>query len=301
MASIVIAAHNEAAVIERCLDAVLAATNPGEFDVTVVANGCSDNTARLAAARGGVRVLELPAAGKVAALNAGDDVAVGYPRIYLDADIVVSADDIRALCDALAARDATRCAPPLAVTAKRQVDVSRSPRPVRAYYAINARLPVFKNALIGRGVIALSAEGRSRFDRFPDVMADDLFLDSIFADAEKREVDAVATVVAAPRRTTDLVRRLARVRRGNASLRAALPARRDSRGAGRRRGRMSWLTDVVLRDPVLAPAALWYVTITLVAVILAKRSPQGTAWGRDNSTRQDVHGAGRRQLTAGHG
>ena len=101
MTSIVIAAHNEAAVLGRCLDAVLTGAAPGEFDVTVVANGCTDATAEVATARPGVRVLDLPAAGKVGALNAGDAVAVGYPRIYLDADIVIPATGIRVLRDAL--------------------------------------------------------------------------------------------------------------------------------------------------------------------------------------------------------
>ncbi len=61
--SIVIAAYNEAAVIGRCLDALLSGAAPGEFDVTVVANGCTDDTAEVAA-RAGVRVLDLSSPGK---------------------------------------------------------------------------------------------------------------------------------------------------------------------------------------------------------------------------------------------
>ena len=90
LASVVIAAHNEAAVIDRCLDALLADAAPGELDVTVVANGCTDDTAAVAGTRAGVRVVDLPEPGKVAALNAGDAVAVGFPRLYLDADVVLS-------------------------------------------------------------------------------------------------------------------------------------------------------------------------------------------------------------------
>jgi len=288
MTSIVIAAHNEAAVIGRCLDALLAGTSPGEFDVTVVANGCTDSTAQVAAARAMVRVLDLPAAGKVAALNAGDAVAVGYPRIYLDADIVIPAVGVRALRDVLSASAGSQAAKTLAVTARREVDVSRSPLLVRAYFAINSRLPVFRHALIGRGVIALSAEGRGRFGRFPDVINDDLFLDSLFTIAEKREVSSVTVQVSAPRRTRDLVRRLARVRRGNASMRAALAADGGARGAARRGARLSWLRDVALRNPTLIPAATCYAAITFTASVLAML-PQRTAdaWGRDDSSRRD--------------
>jgi glycosyltransferase involved in cell wall biosynthesis len=288
--SIVIAAHNEAAVIGRCLDAVLADAAPGEFDVTVVANGCTDDTAQVAAARSRVRVLDLPSAGKVPALNAGDAVAVGYPRIYLDADIVIPAIGVRALRDALAFPSMTNEAHVLAVTARRELDVSRSPLLVRSYYAINSRLPVFQNALFGRGVIALSAEGRGRFDRFPDVIADDLFVDSLFAAEEKREVGSVSARITAPRRTRDLLRRLVRVRRGNASMRKALAASKGGRDNVRRRARTSWLRDVALREPTLIPAAACYAAITLTAAILA-RLPQrpGATWGRDDSSRQDDH------------
>jgi glycosyltransferase involved in cell wall biosynthesis len=284
--SIVIAAHNEASVIGRCLDTLLAGSAPGEFDVTVVANGCIDTTAQVAAARQGVRVVELVSAGKIAALNAGDEVAVGFPRIYLDADVVIHADGVRVLCAALAAPDPPASTSVLATAPRRELDVSHSTLPVRAYYAINSRLPAFQNALFGRGAIVLSAEGRGRFGRFPDVVADDLFLDSLFAVLEKRQVESVSARVTAPRRSRDLLRRLVRVRRGNADMRAA------SAGGGaqrevRRADRTSWLSDVVLHNPALIPAATCYVAITITAAVLA-RLPAGPGgeWGRDNSSRQ---------------
>ncbi|MDI5941629.1 glycosyltransferase, partial [Micromonospora sp. DH15] len=90
-----IAAHDEANVIGGCLDALLADadTDAGvELDVVVVANGCTDDTARVAAARPGVRVVELAEAGKAHALNAGDAVVRGFPRFYLDAAVGVDAD-----------------------------------------------------------------------------------------------------------------------------------------------------------------------------------------------------------------
>jgi glycosyltransferase involved in cell wall biosynthesis len=287
MPSIVIAAHNEAAVIRRGLDALLGDTAQGEFDVIVVANGCTDDTARIAASSPGVRVLDLPAPGKAAALNAGDDHALGYPRIYLDADIVLSAAEIRALCDALAVANGGPDGRLLAATARREIDVTHSPALVRAYYAINSRLPVFRNSLIGRGVIALSSEGRGRFSRFPDLVADDLFLDSLYMASEKREVDSVTVRVAAPRRTRDLLRRLARVRRANASMRASLPVQQNREVATSRSNLVSWLRDVVLPNPVLIPAAVCYVSITIAALIWARLPRRsGSSWERDESSRR---------------
>ena len=53
------------------------------------------------------------------------------------------------------------------------------------------------------------------------MIADDLFLDAQFDDAEKYCSPSVTVIVHAPRRTADLVRRLVRVRRGNAAMRDA--------------------------------------------------------------------------------
>ncbi len=278
MISVVIAAHNEAAVIGRCLDGLLADARPGEFAITVVANGCTDNTAAVAARRSGVRVLDRPEPGKVGALNAGDTVAVGFPRVYLDADIVLTTAGLRALAAAVADPTTARAAMP-----RRAVDVTGRPLLVRAYFAIHSRLPVFREGLVGRGAIALSAAGRARFDTFPEVTADDLFLDSLFAADEKQEVTEVASVVAAPLRTGDLVRRLTRVRAGNAALRAGTSTGDDGVRPARR---MSWLHDVVLPRPWLAPAAVCYVALTALAALRARRPANATGWARDESSRQ---------------
>ena len=270
-------------MLGRCLDSLLADARPGEFEVVVVANGCTDATAEVAAARPGVRVLDLPAPGKVAALNAGDQLARGFPRIYLDADIVLPTGGLRALRDALAAGP-----PVLAAAPRREVDVSRSPPLVRSYYAISSRLPAFQGTLFGRGTVAISAAGRARFDQFPEVVADDLFLDSLFTTEQKVKVDAVSARVAAPRTTRDLLRRLVRVRRGNESLRAATGHAEGNHSGVRRSSRTSWLRDVALAEPRLLPAAACYAAITLTAALAARlpdRNPGG--WGRDESSRAD--------------
>ncbi|GAB3962678.1 hypothetical protein GCM10027615_01270 [Plantactinospora veratri] len=270
--SVVVAAHDEAAVLGRTLRALLADAQPGEFEVVVVANGCTDATAAVARSVPGVTVRELPEPGKPAALNAGDEAVSGFPRIYLDADITLDTAGARALAAAVAVPGTLAAAP------RRRLDTTGRPLLVRGYYAINGRHPAYRNALFGRGAIALSAAGRARFGRFPDVVADDLFLDGQFTEAEKREVAEVATVVATPRRTADLLRRLGRVRAGNASLRAT-----DDRV--RRAGRTSWLVDVVLPRPWLLPAGLCYLGLTLLAAASARRPAVRDRWGRDESSR----------------
>ncbi|MGW0503773.1 glycosyltransferase [Micromonospora sp. NPDC003241] len=271
--SVVIAAHNEARVIGGCLDALLADDTAGDLDIVVVANGCTDDTARVAGERPGIRVVEVAEAGKANALNVGDSLARCFPRVYLDADVVLTPGALREMAAVLTTGER----PPLAVMPRRAMVTTSRPVAVRAYYAINTRLPIFSDALFGRGAIALSEAGRRRFDRFPAQIADDLYLDSHFTSAEKREVTTATSFVQAPRRTRDLVRTLARVRAGNNLLRASHDGVRASVPS-------SWLRDVVLTRPWLAPAAVAYVTITLTAAVRARRHP-ADGWGRDTSTR----------------
>jgi hypothetical protein len=177
--------------------------------------------------------------------------------------------------------------PILAATAHRELDLTGRPLLVRAYFAINRWLPAFRTGLFGRGVIVLGEAARARFDGFPDMVADDLFLDSLFAAGEKCEVSGVPSRVATPLRTGALIRRLVRVRAGNAAMRTA-SARGDVGAAVRSADRSSWLRDVVLRRPWLAPAAVCYVGITICAALRARGG--NPDWGHDDSTRQEeVH------------
>ena len=280
MPSVVIAAHNEETVIGPSLDALLDQRTSAPLEVVVSANGCTDRTVAIAT-RPGVTVVDRPEPGKAAALNAGDHVATGFPRIYLDADILIPPGGLASVIQRFA-----EAPHPLVVVPRRRVNTAGRPWSVRAYFAINERLPAFRNGLFGRGMIALSEQGRGRFDAFPAMIADDLFVDSLFSDAEKAELSSIEVVVEAPYTSRDLVRRLARVRSGNAELRAAAAAGLvDARV--RSADRWAWLRDVVLADLRLAPAALPYVSITVAAGVLARlRTRAGNDWGRDESTRE---------------
>lgn len=277
MASIVIAAHNEEAVLGACLSALRGESVPSQLAIVVSANGCTDRTAEIARGFDGVVVVDRPEPGKAAAMNAGDAVAEGFPRIYLDADIVVPAGGVARIEDRF--RTATA---PLAVVPRRRLEMEGRPWPVRAYFAINERLPAFRDGLFGRGMIAVSKEGRERFAAFPELIADDLFLDSQFTAEEKAVATDVEVVVEVPRTTRDLVNRLVRVRRGNAQMRAAA-ASGEIGVAVRPSDRWAWL-KVALRRPILLPATIPYVAITVIAARRARRGG-GDRWERDESTR----------------
>ena len=100
--SVIVPAHNEARVIGRLLGPLVSDAAPDELNVIVVANGCTDNTADVAASFGPlVRVLSIPVPSKREALVAGDKAARGFPRIYADADVELGTADVRLLDAAL--------------------------------------------------------------------------------------------------------------------------------------------------------------------------------------------------------
>ena len=98
--SILIPAHDEAAYLPGCLEALLESDDPAGLtaEVIVVANGCTDDTAAVARAHQAtfaekgwpLTVLDLRQGSKLNALNAGEDVAGGRILVYLDADVLVS-------------------------------------------------------------------------------------------------------------------------------------------------------------------------------------------------------------------
>jgi len=101
MVTIIIPAHNEAQVIERLIKKLLESMHPGEFEIIVVANGCADETATVAAIDPAIRVISIPTASKHQALVVGNRAATGFPRLYVDADVELGTEDVRALAQAL--------------------------------------------------------------------------------------------------------------------------------------------------------------------------------------------------------
>jgi hypothetical protein len=275
--SVVIPAHNEARVIGRLLDGLLAGAEPGEFDIVVVPNGCTDDTASIAADHGpDVRVVESPTASKHAALRLGDEHAKGFPRLYVDADIELTAGAARALADALEEPGV------LAVGPRRLVVRDSSAWPVRWYYDIWDQLPSVRSGLYGRGVIGVSEAGHHRIVSMPEVMGDDLAASVAFSDAERKVVSAAMVVVHAPRTVGDLIRRRVRSQTAVSQLAGVTPA-----AAAARTSRAD-LVGILRRRPVLAPQLAVFLAVTIVARQRARRPIRRgdfSTWLRDDSSR----------------
>src|SRR5436305_10679684 len=94
--SVIIPAHDEETTIGRCLEGLLADAREDEFEVIVVCNGCTDRTADVARSfERGATVIEIDRASKYLALRAGENHASGFPRFYIDADVITSAQAVR--------------------------------------------------------------------------------------------------------------------------------------------------------------------------------------------------------------
>lgn len=272
--SVVIPAHNEAAVIRRCLDALLAGFAPGELDVVVSCNGCTDGTADIVRSSWPtVRIIEVAQASKVAALRAAEEIESVFPRLYLDADVVLPATSARLVIERLRTGSVLAARPPISY------DTSGADPLVRSYYRVRVRVPSVMNSLWGAGVYGLSAAGRARFGTFPDLISDDMFVDQWFKRSEIEIVDSAPVVVAVPRRTRDLFRILRRMYCGNAENRA-LPDGQQTTASSTVRG----LIVAAMSGPGVAADAAAYLGIAVAARITLAISPPGR-WARDESSR----------------
>jgi len=276
-ASVVIPARNEGTVIGRCLHALLGDSEPGEFEVVVVGNGCSDDTvARVRAAAQAldrrVTVLDLPAAGKITALRAGEAHATALPRIYLDADVICPTVSARALLRALAEPGVELAVP------DRVLDLSAAGVLVRRYFETWSSFEWVQGQLSGRGAYALNAAGRARFGAIPDVVADDHYVTSRIPREAARIVPGAPVTVFPPSRIHDVVRTRTRIFAGNRQLGAT----------GAATGRGSHLARRTLRPDAWSGLAV-YLPITALAKLRARQGG-ATGWGRDASGRRPAGG-----------
>ncbi|EYD72076.1 glycosyltransferase [Limimaricola hongkongensis] len=184
---ILIPASNEAALIGACLDALAASDAvPGPLRVTVIANGCHDDTAGVARRRRPgferrdlrLRVIERAEGSKIAALNAGEaDLPGDAIRVYLDADVTVSPPLLAQLHAALGT--------PAPLYASGRPRITGQGRVARAYARLWARLPFMAQGVPGCGLFAVSPAGRARWGAFPDLISDDGFVRLCFAPEER--------------------------------------------------------------------------------------------------------------------
>jgi glycosyltransferase involved in cell wall biosynthesis len=277
-AAVIVPAHDEERVLARTLETLLRGLAP-EVQVLVVPNGCTDRTVEVARSFcPRVEVVVVEQASKVAALNAGDAAARGYPRVYLDADIDLCGDRMARLIEVLESPGA------LAAEPRAHIELDGCGVLVRAYYGVWLGLHGRAPGDVGCGLYALSEAGRARFGAFPPVISDDGYVRAHFAPGEIQPVEDVYTVVRAPRTLGALLKIKTRSRLGAIELARRYPelwARK--RGAGVSMGaklrRLPWRLWLAL--PI-------YVVVQLAVRRRAGRQVadlEGYVWERDESSR----------------
>lgn len=270
--SIIIPANNEARYIGQCITALLDSdpVPSHALELIVVANGCTDETVRVAnrydmpaRERGWtLKVLNLPEGSKIKALNAGDATAMGRYRLYLDADVRVGHALMGQIVGALAT-DAPRYATGTPCIAK------SDSRLTRAYARFWQSVPFNRSHAPGYGLFAVNAEGRARWGKFPDVVADDTFVRLQFTPSERVQVAAPYTWP-----MVEGLGRLVRVRRrqdkGTAEIAALYPDLVQNEGKDR-----PDILALAKADPV------GFAVYALVALMVRAGQPfAGKDWSR---------------------
>lgn len=209
--SVIIPAYNE----ENCIGATLRALTKGlcvrEFDIIVVCNGCSDNTAEAAiAAFPQARVIETEVASKTHALNIGVQEAHCETVVFLDADIKTTASSVRLLLSAL------RATRQHLAYGKASFRTTKCSAPVRSFYKAWKLNPYFDGGKVG-GFFAVSKAGLNSLGRFPRVTNDDEYVRRKLM-AKSVFVPAATYIVEPPRTVLSLIKVRSRVYRGNREL-----------------------------------------------------------------------------------
>ncbi|RGP41504.1 hypothetical protein BPTFM16_01810 [Altererythrobacter insulae] len=280
---IIIPAHNEEAVIARCLCGIIEdCPADAGVEIVVVANGCDDRTAEIARSFvGPVRVEETQIASKTSAINLGMSDAQALPCLVMDADVEASFGALHATALAVSGPEVTAASPALAI------DFEGVSSWVRSYYDVWRSLPYARARLIGGGVYGLSAEAVEALSPFPDLIADDLFVRTQVPFSRRQTVhhtldgNRAKVTMFPPQTVRELVSIEARRRRGTKQLKQHLGkgAQVEGNGVGsllRELGKSFGFTDLLRYAAVKLAGRL---------LALAHRAFGREHWDKDLSSR----------------
>lgn len=285
--TVIIPAHNEEAVIARCLDSIRRdAPSARDMEIILAANGCTDRTVeRALASMPDLRVIELPEGSKTAAINAANRVASYYPRIVLDADIECDFRTLAALAEALQEHGVMVASP-----AFRLVLDDCGPL-VKAYFKVWEQMPFAKSGNGGAGCYGLSQAACEQLGEFPPIIGDDIWVHTRFAPERKRLVShdrdghPVFTLVRQPRSALKQIGVEARRQIGNREVLRDYPSHHAIAP-----GSALTLGKVMATRASLADKAV-FIAMKLAARALARwRQWRGAAreWTSDHSSRRKI-------------
>ena len=215
MATVIVPAHNEASVIEACLNSIV--NQAGIDHIIVPCNGCTDNTVEIVESKfPNVVCLDIEKPSKTNALNVAEakakELGVSYPIFYIDADTRLSDNCIPHISQAMADSPTLLSAPtPI-------INTDKSSWLVKTYYKVWTRLPYIKEGVIATCSFIVSEEGRQRFDQFADVIGDDGYIRCHFKNSEIANIEGAEIYITAPKDIFSLIKIKTRARLGNMEL-----------------------------------------------------------------------------------
>lgn len=283
--TVIIPAHNEEAVIARCLETLSQGRPHGDqMQIIVAANGCTDRTVEIASATApDAIVLDLPVGSKTLAMNAATRIASHFPRIFLDADICCEYHSLAALAATLRQPGVMAASPAI------KVDLAHSGPLVKSYYRVWLTQPYIRQAMVGSGCFGLSQAGYDQIGDFPEITGDDVWVYTRFSHAERRNIDTdtagrpVWFTVSPPRRIADQIRVETRRRLGNEQVLKLYPSPHH----GPRTNGWKDLGAALRHGANLADLVVYLATKTIVHVraALARRRNAAIVWERDLEAR----------------
>jgi len=267
---LVIPVRNEAAALRETLPALLSEMEGLPARPVWVCNDCIDESIQVIRSLAGrdAEIIELSRPGKTGALQAGDDAFKGlFPRFYLDADIILSPGALPALLRPLLDGHAD-------LVAARRIHTAHG---VSALSAAMARtwdtLPFAQQAAF-LGAVGVSEAGRAAWERWPDILGDDIFMAASIAPHRRVVVPQVTASTRPPANFTGWVRMRARWLQGEAEL----------RGLGLEAPRVAGQREALLQrmlTPSLAPGAVAFAAARLLAPLARDRAASG--WQPDRN------------------
>lgn len=211
MATVIVPAHNEASVIEDCLESVM---NQSGVDTVIVAcNGCSDNTVEIVQNNYPDAIcLDIKKPSKTNALNEAEKHITSFPAYYIDADTRLSEGCVETINKAFE-DDKLLLAAPTPI-----IDTRGSSWFVKQFYKVWLKLPYISDGVIGTCSFIMSEKGRQRFETFPDIINDDGFVRCCFDSEERANVEGCSIFIRAPKNLYSLIKIKTRARLGNMQL-----------------------------------------------------------------------------------
>lgn len=270
--SVVVPVYNEeTGLAERCA-ALLDGLPPGA-EVVFVCNGCTDRSEAILRETVGARALILLAPkGKAAAIRTGERHVTAFPRFYVDADVEIGGADLCRLAQRLS--HGTRLVAP-----RLRLDLAGASRATRLLYRFAAQLPHWRQGAY-HNVLGITEDVRARWGEFPEVIAEDTFIESQVVPGEKAIVPEVEAVVRPPRRLWPFIMVRTRWLQGERELAArgfAIP-----RVAGQRAA----ILRLIMR-PGYRVGGMLYLFANIAARLLAPWRPRRPDdWYHDASARR---------------